>query len=340
MGLGTALEKGAQNVVQSCLAVRPGERLLIIHHLASKIVDALRAAAEEIEVQSKVISADELAESGKTAAGLKLDTELADGPPLIWLAEAGLPNWVPYLVKEKANRFRCRHLHVPRVDVRLFEQSIRARPDELSAINARVATALSSATTITVTGPGGTDLEIRLDSRFPMVELCGRPGRGETHWLPAGQVYTHPAQINGTFVADRSALISGSANDTSVGRTQPARFEISRGLVKSASSEDAADQSAIEAYLASDLHARRVASIIVPTNYLVRTETGLRAQDGLLPGLNVNLGFADEATRAPYRTSVQMCLYARRLTVRAGSRELVREGRFTSEVLLGEEAFR
>jgi hypothetical protein len=122
-------------------------------------------------------------------------------------------------------------------------------------------------------------------------------------------------------------------------RTQPARFEIARGFVQSASSEDAAVNASIASYLASDTHARRVATIIVPTNYLVRTEIGHRMQDGLLPGLNLNFGFADEATRAPYRTSVQMCLYARRLTIRVGGKELVRDGRFTTEVVRGEEAF-
>jgi leucyl aminopeptidase (aminopeptidase T) len=335
-----ALEKGAQNVVQCCLAVKPDETLVIIHHGAAKLVACLGRAAAEIGATTQVLSAQQLCDSGESAAGTTLDGALSRGGPVIWLAELGLPSWVPHLVKQRANRLRCRHLHVPQADPRLFEQSIRAHPDQLSVVNMRVAVALTGASRLTVTSAAGTNLEIRLDPRFPLVQLCGRPAPGETHWLPAGQVYTHPSQIAGTFVVDRGLLIAGSARDTSVGRAHPARFEIARGFVQSASSEVAADQAAIDEYLGSAPHARRVASIILPTNYLVRTEIGHRGQDGLLPGLNINLGFADEATRAPYKTRVQMCLYARNLTVRAGNRELVRDGRFTPEVLRGDEAFR
>jgi hypothetical protein len=335
----SALEKGAQNVVQRYLAVKPDETLVIVHHGADKLVSSLRGAAKEIGAASEVISAQAVADAGLNA-GAMLDAELRPGSPLIWLSEQGFPSWVPLLVKERANRLRCRHLHVPRADARLFEQSIRAHPDDLSSTNARVAAVLSDAKRLTVTSLAGTDLEIRLDPRFPVVQLCGRPGPGETHWLPAGQVYTHPSQISGTFVADRGVLVAGSTRDPSVGRAHPARFEIARGFVQSASTELPAEQAAIDAYLGSAPHARRVASIILPTNYLVRTEIGHHGQDGLLPGLNVNLGFADEATRAPYKTHVQMCLYGRNLTVRAGARELVRDGRFTPEVLQGRGAVR
>jgi hypothetical protein len=228
---------------------------------------------------------------------------------------------------------------VPHADRRLFEQSVRAVPDEISVINERVVRCLSNAQTIAVTSDAGTNLEIRLDARFPLVQLSGRPAPGETHWLPAGQVYTHPASVTGAFVADRGILIAGSAERSS-GRAPPARFELVRGFVRSASCDVPSEQAAIDEYLASDPNARRVASVIVPTNYLVRAEIGHRAQDGLLPGLNINLGFADEATRAPYKTTVQMCLYARNLTVTAGEEVLVQRGRFTPLVLKGEAPFR
>lgn len=335
----SSLAKGAQTIVQSCLGAKPGESILVVHHKADRMVDSLREAATDAGAKCETSPASELAQLGKVGAPLALDRLLYRGRSVIWLADLGLPNWLPYLVKERANQLGCRHLHIPLADPRLFEQSIRAEPDELAAINARVVRVLSGAKAIRVTSAAGTDLEIRLDPRFPLVELSGRPRPGETHWLPAGQVYTHPAAISGTFVADRSVIISG-APDSGIGRAHPARFELVRGFVRSATCDLEADQAAVDRYLASDPNARKVASIIVPTNYLVRTEIGHRSQDGLLPGLNVNLGFADEATRAPYKTKVQMCLYGRGLTVMADEHVLVQRGRFGQVVQGGGGLFR
>ncbi|NUP06789.1 MAG: hypothetical protein HOW73_12105 [Polyangiaceae bacterium] len=336
----SALELGAQNVVQSYLAARPGEVLVIVHNKAEELVGLLRRAASDADVSTDVISAEELSRMGQGLAGASVDRAMSRGGPVIWIAEPGLPNWVVHMVKNRANRHQCRHLHVPHADRRLFEQSIRAAPDELAAINQRVVRLLSAAATITVTSQAGTDLEIRLDPRFPLVELCGRPAPGETHWLPAGQVYTHPVSVTGTFVADRGVLIAGSSSERSIGRAHPGRFELTRGFVRAATCDIPSEQAALDEYFASDTHARRVASVIVPTNYLVRAEIGHRAQDGLLPGLNMNLGFADDATHAPFKTTVQMCLYARNLTVMADDRVLVQKGRFTPLVLQGESPFR
>jgi leucyl aminopeptidase (aminopeptidase T) len=331
---------GARNIVERCLGVGANETLVVVHHKADGLVELVRQAVTAIGARMESLSGRSLASGGEAAARQALDGILAGGGPAMWLSAPGLPTWVAHMTKERANHHRCRHLHIPQADPRMFEQSLRAEPDVIAGINERVIDVLRSSKSVSVTSPVGTSLEIRLDQRFPLVALSGRPEPGETHWMPAGQVYTHPSDISGTFVADRAIIISGAAKDSKVSRSHPARFEIVRGFVRSATTDLPEEQAAIDAYLGSDPHARRVASVIVPTNYLVRAEIGHRGQDGLLPGLNVNLGFADHATRAPYSTRVQMCLYGRNATLVADAGTLVAGGRFTHLVVSGDEPFR
>ena len=82
-------------------------------------------------------------------------------------------------------------------------------------------------------------------------------------------------------------------------------------------------------------------TVVLPTNYLVRSEIGVYAQDELSPGININLGFTHHAaTLAPWDAPVQARLLARRLSVRAGDRTLVDRGRHADELVEGIDPFR
>ncbi|MEU1076025.1 MULTISPECIES: hypothetical protein [unclassified Streptomyces] len=84
-----------------------------------------------------------------------------------------------------------------------FEKALNLGPDELSARNAALLTRLTKARSVRVRTRSGTDLRIGLDSdRFEWISNRGvwRPG-GFTI-LPAGEIATYPARIDGRLVAD------------------------------------------------------------------------------------------------------------------------------------------
>ncbi len=79
----------------------------------------------------------------------------------------------------------------------------------------------------------------------------------------------------------------------------------------------------------------------LPTNYLVRSEIGVPTQDALLPGITLSLGFsASKFTHAPHDAPVQMLLLARKVTVAAGGKPIVTEGRFEQHIVEGLDPFR
>lgn len=84
-----------------------------------------------------------------------------------------------------------------------FSEALRAPPLDLSARNAALLERLMKAKQLRITAPGGTELRVTLDSdrhRWISNRGVSRPGR--TVILPAGEVATYPAAIEGVLVAD------------------------------------------------------------------------------------------------------------------------------------------
>ncbi|MEU2561081.1 hypothetical protein ABZ626_17365 [Streptomyces longispororuber] len=98
---------------------------------------------------------------------------------------------------------RCMVVRVISASREFFELALNLGPDELSARNAALLTRLTGARSVRVRSRGGTDLRIRLDNqRYDWISNRGvwRPG-GFTI-LPAGEIATYPAAIDGRLVAD------------------------------------------------------------------------------------------------------------------------------------------
>jgi len=98
---------------------------------------------------------------------------------------------------------RCKILRIISASEEFFTRSLNLTPDALSARNASLLARLDGSKSLEVKSAGGTDLMIKVDSaRYDWISNRGiwRPG-GFTI-LPAGEIATYPAEINGVLVAD------------------------------------------------------------------------------------------------------------------------------------------
>jgi hypothetical protein len=85
----------------------------------------------------------------------------------------------------------------------LFTVALQESPDELSAKNATILELLVPSKALRVTTPGGSDLSITVDTRkHRWISNRGVWRPGSFVILPAGEVATFPASIEGKFVAD------------------------------------------------------------------------------------------------------------------------------------------
>jgi hypothetical protein len=85
----------------------------------------------------------------------------------------------------------------------LFTVALHEGPDDLSAKNTTILDLLIPSKNLTITTPGGSNLTIRLDtSKYRWISNRGLWRPGSFVILPAGEVATFPAFIEGVFVAD------------------------------------------------------------------------------------------------------------------------------------------
>ena len=85
----------------------------------------------------------------------------------------------------------------------LFSHALQAMPDELSARNATILERCMATDRLRVEAPGGTKLDIGLDSAtYRWVSNRGIPRSGTFVMLPAGEVATYPSRTDGVLVAD------------------------------------------------------------------------------------------------------------------------------------------
>ena len=330
-----SLRSGAENIVRRFLCVEPGEKVGLLSWNADPLRSVVAAAVAEAGAEPVAIDTDDLLAASQPRATAALSTRLARCTTSVLLAEHGIPPALSMAVLDVAARMQLRHLHLTRIDPRLFGQSYRADPERIAQINQRLIAQLEGARTVEVTSASGTELKVRLDARHPLLACDGRPAPGRPDNLPSGAVHVHPASVDGIFVADRGA-IGAVRPDPAMLRRHPLRFHFSAGRAERVESDSAALLEVVEDYRGRHEHAMRVGSVAFPTNYVIRSESGLEVQDALLPGLNVNLGYSNaEATNAPYRCPIQLRLFGRRMDVRAGSVPLVEGGRLT-DALVGE----
>lgn len=335
-----AARRGADNVARSCLEARPGERVVVLSWRAAPLAQLLADAIEGAGATAVRAPMDALEGMSSPEIERRASDLVGEARATILIAEHGIPPALSMAVLSLARKRALRHLHLTRADVRLFAQSYRAEPELIAELNRRVTTALARANELRARNASGTDVRITLGRELPMIAADGRPTPGHPDNLPSGYIRFHPASVDGVFAPDRGMLGAIRVPRERL-RGAPVRFELEAGRVRAVRCEDAALRGELEGYLGSHVNAGRVGLAAVPTNYVVRAESGLEVQDALLPGVSISLGYSDaENTRAPFSCPVQLRLLARKLDVDAGARALIRGGRFESDLVEGIDPFR
>lgn len=337
------LEAGARNLVTHALGLTAGDALHLFTWNADDVAQPIEEQAAQLGVRCTRTDLSALPPSKGTARSLTsmIRERIGDAVATMMLARPGIPSVVSIAVIDAITQKRCRHAHVVRADPRMLAQSLRADPTVLRAINERILAVLSLPVTLHAEGPGGTSLEVLLTDAYRMTPGDGQPTSERWQTFPSGYVSTHPARVRGTFVADRNILASEAQGLAAKVRKNPIRFELEDSRVTRFSTEDPELAGIVQRYLASHPNAGRVGLVMLPTNYLVRTEVGLESQDELVPGLNLDLGFTSQTeTGAPYEAPVQLRLLARRLEVRARGTPIVEGGRLADRFVAGLDPFR
>jgi len=321
---------GARNAVETCLAIQPGERVALIADRPSERVAASLAYALE--------------QRGAICEGFLLEKlaprPLRSAPPAVLEAlervDAGILCMQPLEGELGARkdivgvveRRQIRYAHMVGVTPEIMQQGMRADYTLVDRLSERLLQRMHSARSLTVKTDAGTSLVATFDPGLQWVKTSGLISRRYWSNLPAGEVFTTPAKVEGVFVCD------GTAGDHFCGKygdlkSTPLELEIHEGRLVAAKCSRKDLEEEFWSYTHTDECSDRVGELAFGTNVSLSDMIGVLLQDEKLPG--VHLAFGDpygSQTHAAWSSRTHVDVLARRCDVWIDEEQVIAKGSY------------
>jgi aminopeptidase len=288
----SALMPGARNAVRTCLAIQPGERVALVADEASrKVAASLEHALAEAGARCACVCIERVAERPVRAApeAVLEALEGADAGILCMQPREGeLP--ARMAIVATVERRRIRYAHMIGVTPQIMREGMRADYHLVDRLSQQLCERMPQAARLTVRTAAGTDFVATFDPSLHWVKTSGIINPRYWSNLPAGEVFTTPASVDGTFVCDGTAgdyfnAKYGTLEDT------PLALRVEGARLVAATCRRADLQQDFWNYCHTDPNSNRVGELAFGTNLGLRDMIGVLLQDEKVPG--VHLAFGD-----------------------------------------------
>jgi aminopeptidase len=225
-------------------------------------------------------------------------------------------------------RRRIRYAHMVGVTPLIMRQGMRADYKLVDALSQSLCERMPHASRLRVETPSGTAFSATFDPAFSWIKTSGLINRRYWSNLPAGEVFTTPAQVDGVFVCDGTA---GDYFGPKYGdlRATPLTLEIAGGRLQSARCTRKDLEQEFWAYCHTDEHSDRVGELAFGTNIALSEMIGVLLQDEKIPG--VHLAFGDpygSQTGAPWKSRTHIDVLTRACNVWIDEEQVIGNGRY------------
>ena len=295
------MEQGARNAVETCMAVKPGERVVLVtDNIVREVGDAIEAAARKVteNVQRFVLE-----DFGQRPL-INLPGELAsaaEAADVSFWSAASVKGELPVRMAYRKHLKRARHGHMPGITRQLMEMGMNADYDKVADLTNRLHKRVQGVRMARVTSPHGTDFQVIFHPDWKWLPDTGKfhtPGSWGN--LPAGEVYTAPCWLHGRIVTH---LLGDYFSEKYGELNPPLAFDVKDSRVVLDSIEGATPDVVREftGYLTSDPLGIRAGEFAMGTNLALDKVVGNLLQDEKIPGVHVAFGapYSDE-TGAPW----------------------------------------
>jgi leucyl aminopeptidase (aminopeptidase T) len=228
-------------------------------------------------------------------------------------------------------RRRIRYAHMVGVTSQIMRQGMRADYRLVDELSQRLCDRMPQATRLRVETPAGTAFSATFDPALIWVKTSGLINRRYWSNLPAGEVFTTPASVDGVFVCDGTA---GDYFGPKYGDLQatPLTLEISSGRLVSAQCARKDLEAEFWSYCHTDEHSDRVGELAFGTNIALDAMIGVLLQDEKIPG--VHIAFGDpygSQTGAPWKSRTHIDVLTRECDVWIDEEQVIGQGRYLME---------
>jgi aminopeptidase len=333
MGFGAVqpdLMPGARNAVETCLAVQPGEQVaLIADKTSSAVAASIALALEERHAELTGLLLEDFGPRPvKEAPSDVLDAlEKADVGVLCMNPQPGELGARMAIVKVVERR-QIRYAHMVGVTPEIMRQGMRSDYRMIDRLSDKLRDRMLRAETLTVESGAGTRIAAHFDRDLDWVKTSGLISRRYWSNLPAGEVFTTPATVDGTFVCDATAgdHFNGKYGDL---QATPLILEIKNARLVGVHCDRNDLQQEFWDYCHTDENSDRVGELAFGTNLGLSEMIGILLQDEKFPG--VHLAFGDpygSQTHADWKSKTHVDVLTRQCDVWIDDDQVIAKGKY------------
>jgi len=326
----TDLLPGARNAVETCLAVQPGERVALFADQASASVAASLAFA--LRERHAALAEFLLEDFGprpmrEVPEEILRALETADAGILCMQPQQGELG-VRMAIVKVVERRQIRYAHMVGVTPAIMRQGMRTDYRQVDRLSDKLRERMLRAETLTVKTEAGTSFKAHFDRKLDWVKTSGLISPRYWSNLPAGEVFTTPATVDGTFVCDASA---GDHFNAKYGDLQstPLLLKIEAARLTGVECARKDLQNEFWDYCHTDENSDRVGELAFGTNLGLSEMIGILLQDEKFPG--VHIAFGDpygSQTHADWKSRTHVDVLTRNCDVWIDDDQVIDKGRY------------
>src|SRR5690349_9988415 len=324
------LMPGARNAVETCLGVRPGEQVALIADEASRAVAAsISAALDEHKARCSGLLLEDLGPRPMPAAPAEVLSalETADVGVLCMTPQPGELTARMSIVKVVERR-QIRYAHMVGVTPEIMKQGMRTDYRLVDRLSDKLRERMLRADTLTVKTEAGTSFAAHFSRALDWVKTSGLISPRYWSNLPAGEVFTTPATVDGTFVCDATAgdYFNGKYGDL---QSTPMKLTIQGGRLTKVECERDDLEKEFWDYCHTDENSDRVGELAFGTNLGLSEMIGVLLQDEKFPG--VHIAFGDpygNQTHADWKSTTHVDVITRQCDVWIDDDQVIEKGRY------------
>lgn len=326
---------GAKNAVEVCLGVRAGEKVVVIADEVSRGVAAsLEQALEEQGARFTGLLLEDFGPRPMTGAPEPVleALEKTDVGVLCMTPRPGELGARMAIVRVVERR-QIRYAHMVGVTPEIMQQGMRADYRKVDELSERLRERMQRAEALTVKTDAGTSFSAHFDRQLDWVKTSGLISPKYWSNLPAGEVFTTPATVDGTFVCDATAgdYFNGKYGDL---QATPLVMEIERGRLVGVDCPRKDLEEEFWKYCHTDENSDRVGELAFGTNLGLSRMIGILLQDEKFPG--VHIAFGDpygSQTHANWKSRTHVDVLTRNCDVWIDEDQVIEKGHYQMEHL-------
>jgi aminopeptidase len=324
------LMPGAKNAVETCLSIKPNEHVALIADEASRSVAAslYAALAERYASCTALLLEDFGPRPMKAAPRAVLEAlETADVGVMCMTPQPGELGARMAIVKIVERR-QIRYAHMVGVTPEIMRQGMRADYKMVDRLSDKLRDRMLRAQTLTVKTDSGTTIAAHFDRGLDWVKTSGLISPRYWSNLPAGEVFTTPASVDGTFVCDATAgdHFNGKYGDI---KTPPQTKKIKNARLVEVHCERKDLEQEFWDYCHTDENSDRVGELAFGTNLGLHEMIGILLQDEKFPG--VHIAFGDpygSQTHADWKSKTHVDVLTRNCDVWIDTDQIISKGKY------------